>query len=217
MAILSKSSFESVQSIIETHCFDLAIVLQCLPDSIGFISFHLHWIPHVLTVELHKKRIGMRKLCCPSCMLQNEMIYIALWLVMSHDFSWIHYHVEWELFREITWSQSRDMISRRKIHFHDHMESARFPYCRQTPKWYQNEQRLFCDRNPKSVWISDLSSRKGGASEMICDSSRSLLDWHKSGFHILIQEHGMRRMQYPFYRVSHGVLASRPLTRMKQN
>jgi hypothetical protein len=40
--IFDKSPFESVRSIAETICVDLATVLRHLHDSIVFRSFHLH-------------------------------------------------------------------------------------------------------------------------------------------------------------------------------
>jgi hypothetical protein len=77
------------------------------------------------------------------------------------------------------------MISRAKILVHNHMEPARLPCYRQAPKWYQNEQRLFCIKDSKFVWISDFFSKKSGASEMTCSSCRQLLGSYKSGFDIL--------------------------------
>jgi hypothetical protein len=67
------------------------------------------------------------------------------------------------------------------------MESERLRCYRQTPKWYWNEQRLFCDKPTYSIWISNLSPRKGTALEMTCSSSRQLLSSHKSGFNRLFQ------------------------------
>jgi hypothetical protein len=65
------------------------------------------------------------------------------------------------------------------------MESVQLSCYWQIPKWYQNEQQLFYDKDPKSAWTSDLSSRKGGTSETTCGSYRQLLSSHKSGFDIL--------------------------------
>jgi hypothetical protein len=56
----------------------------------------------------------MRRPCYPSDMLPNEIIGITSWLVMSRDFSWKCRHVACGLCREITWSQSRDLIFRAK-------------------------------------------------------------------------------------------------------
>jgi hypothetical protein len=60
------------------------------------------------------------------------------------------------------------------------MEPERFRYCQHTPKWYQNEQRLFCNKYIHSIWIGDLSSRKGVSSETTYGSSRQLLSSYKS-------------------------------------
>jgi hypothetical protein len=52
LTISDKSLFESTRSIAETLYIGLTTVLRHLHDSIGFRSFHLHWMPHVLTVGL---------------------------------------------------------------------------------------------------------------------------------------------------------------------
>jgi hypothetical protein len=56
-AILDKSLFKLARSIAETVRVGLATILQRLHDSIGFGSFHLHWVSHVLTVGLHDKQV----------------------------------------------------------------------------------------------------------------------------------------------------------------
>jgi hypothetical protein len=56
MAILDKSPFESVRSIAETLGVFHSIVLLHLHDSIGFRSFHLHWVPHLLRHDLRETR-----------------------------------------------------------------------------------------------------------------------------------------------------------------
>jgi hypothetical protein len=43
-------------------------------------------------------------------MLPSVIVGITLQPVMSLDFSWIHYHIACGLCREMTWSQSRDLI-----------------------------------------------------------------------------------------------------------
>jgi hypothetical protein len=65
------------------------------------------------------------------------------------------------------------------------VEPERLRCCRQTPKWYQNEQQLFCDKYIHSTWINDLSSRKGAASETTCGSSWQLLSLYKPSFNRL--------------------------------
>jgi hypothetical protein len=59
LAILDKSPFEfkSAHSIAETLCITYSTVLLQLYDSIGFRSFHLHWVPHLLMHELGEKRM----------------------------------------------------------------------------------------------------------------------------------------------------------------
>jgi hypothetical protein len=102
-------------------------------------------------------------------------------------FSWIHHHIACGLCREITWSQNRNLIFRAKMHVYDHVEPKRLLCCRQIPKWYQNEQWSFWEKFVHSIWTSDLSSRKGAASEITCGLSRQLFSSHKSAFNILIR------------------------------
>jgi hypothetical protein len=197
LAILDKSLFESARSIAETLYVGLAIVLRCLYDFIGFRSFHLHWVPHILTVGLREKRIEYAQVILFFLHTADEIFDITAWLMMNRGFPWTHYHVACGFCRKIAWSQGRDMISRAKVHVHDHIEPTRFPCCRQVPKCDQNEQRLFCDKDPKSAWTSDLFSKKGGASETACvhvknvsvDISRVSTSW--------LEEHGMPRMLHP--------------------
>jgi hypothetical protein len=132
-----------------------------------------------------KNERNMQQRCCHSCMLPNVTADIILWPVMSRDFSWIYHHVACRLCRKIMWSQSRDLIFRAKIYIHNHMEPEQLLCYGQTLKWCQNEQWLFCDKYIHSIWTNDLSSRKGSASEITCDSSRQLLSSYKSNFNKL--------------------------------
>jgi hypothetical protein len=116
---------------------------------------------------------------------------------MTPSFSWIYHNVAWRFCREITWSQSWDMISRAKIHIYNHMKSVRLPCCRQAPKWYQNEQRLFCDKNIKSAWTSDLFLRKDGHQKWLVthvDNCSVHTSWVSTSW---LEEHDMRRMLHP--------------------
>jgi hypothetical protein len=54
-AILDKSLIKSAESIANTLRIGLATSLWRLHDSIGFRSFNLYWVPHVLTVGLREK------------------------------------------------------------------------------------------------------------------------------------------------------------------
>jgi hypothetical protein len=56
LAILNKSPFESARSIAERLRASHATVLNHLHLSIGFKSFHLRWVPHLLTEDLCQKR-----------------------------------------------------------------------------------------------------------------------------------------------------------------
>jgi hypothetical protein len=52
-----------------------------------------------------RNKRSMHELCCHSCMPPNVMAGIISWLVMSHDFSSIHYHVAYGRYREMIWSK----------------------------------------------------------------------------------------------------------------
>jgi hypothetical protein len=56
VAILDKSHFESARSIAERLYVGHSIVLRHLHTSIGFRSFHLRWVPHLLSDDLRQKR-----------------------------------------------------------------------------------------------------------------------------------------------------------------
>jgi hypothetical protein len=139
LEILEKSPFESSHSIAEILLVTLSIVLLHLHASIGFKSFHLCWVPHLLSDDFSKNERSMQKICCHSCMLPNVMAGIILWLVMSRGFSLIHYHVGCGLCREMMWPQNRDSKFRAKVYADDSMESDWVLCCRQTFKYYQNE------------------------------------------------------------------------------
>jgi hypothetical protein len=82
----------------------------------------------------------------------------------------------------ILWSQNRDFVFRANIHVYNHMKAEQLLCCQQNPKWHQNEQRLFCDKDIYSDRTSNSSSRKGAASKMTDASSHQLLSSYKSGF-----------------------------------
>jgi hypothetical protein len=79
-------------------------------------------------------------------MLSKEIADIISWLVMNRDF--FEYitasHVD---SREI-WCgrKAATRYSKQKIYVYHYIESVRFLCCEQTPKGYQNEQRIFCDK-----------------------------------------------------------------------
>jgi hypothetical protein len=54
-AIFDKSPLELARSIAETLCVAHPKVLLHLHDSIGFRSFHLHWVLHLLTYDFCEK------------------------------------------------------------------------------------------------------------------------------------------------------------------
>jgi hypothetical protein len=52
-----------------------------------------------------------------------------------------------------------------KFHVYGPMDYDWVPCCGQTSKWYENEQRLLCDKYTHSAPISDLLSKKDAASK----------------------------------------------------
>jgi hypothetical protein len=66
LAILNKSAFESARSIAERLHVSRTIVLNYLRLSIGFKSFHLRWVPHLLTEDLRQKRKDDARAMLPS-------------------------------------------------------------------------------------------------------------------------------------------------------
>jgi hypothetical protein len=60
LAILDKSLFESAHSMTERLIVAYSTVLQHLHESFWFKSFHLHWVPHQLTV-IEEKTKGVCK------------------------------------------------------------------------------------------------------------------------------------------------------------
>jgi hypothetical protein len=78
LAILEKSPFESSHSIAERLFIARSTVLLHLHESIGFKSFHLHWVPHLLSGDFPKNERSKQKIYCHSCMLLNVMDGIIL-------------------------------------------------------------------------------------------------------------------------------------------
>jgi hypothetical protein len=93
-----------------------------------------------------KNEGGVQGVCRHSCLLLNRTDGTILRLVINHSSSSIYHHIACGCYREIMWSQNRGMILRAKNYVYDEMKSQRLLCCRQTPKSYQNEQRIFHDK-----------------------------------------------------------------------
>jgi hypothetical protein len=65
LAIFDKFPFESAHSVAVRLPIADQIVLWHLHDSIGFKSFHLHWVPPLLTDNLREKRKGHARAMLP--------------------------------------------------------------------------------------------------------------------------------------------------------
>jgi hypothetical protein len=59
LAIVEKSPFESSDSITEGLLVRQSTVLLYLHESIGFKSFHFHWVPHLLSVDFSKNEMNI--------------------------------------------------------------------------------------------------------------------------------------------------------------
>jgi hypothetical protein len=78
LAILDKSPFESAHSMSDRLLLAYSTVLQYLHKSFGFKSFHLHWVPHLLTSDLRKNERSPREPCCHSYMMPDVIAGIIL-------------------------------------------------------------------------------------------------------------------------------------------
>jgi hypothetical protein len=127
-----------------------------------------------------KNRWNMHKPCSPSCMLSNKIVALLLnswWIVVFLEYittSYMDSIERWCDHKAETW------CSEHKILVSHHLESEQLLCCRETPKWYQNEQQLFYDKYIHSTWTNNLSWRKESASKTTCESFRQLLSSHKS-------------------------------------
>jgi hypothetical protein len=54
--VFDKNCFVSARSIAETLQVSHSTVLKDLHENLGFQSFHLRWVPHLLTPELKEQR-----------------------------------------------------------------------------------------------------------------------------------------------------------------
>jgi hypothetical protein len=66
--LLDENCFVSARSIAETLQVSHSTVLKHLYEDLGFQSFHLEWVPHLLTDELKERR----------CTYATEMIAVSL-------------------------------------------------------------------------------------------------------------------------------------------
>jgi hypothetical protein len=110
LAILEKSPFESSHSIAERLLIAQSKVLWHLHESIEFKSFHLRWVPHLLSRAFSKNERSRPKIYCHSCMLPNVIAGIILWLVMSHGFFDTLPHWMWTLSTDDVGTKPRQQI-----------------------------------------------------------------------------------------------------------
>jgi hypothetical protein len=160
------------------------------------VLLHLYWMPHLLTHNLGENERNMQKRFCHACMLPNVIVGIILWLVMNRCFCWIHHHVACGLCQEITWSQSRDLIFRARIHVSNHVEHERLLCCRKHPNDTKINSDYFVTK--RLIPLEQAVFPRGRASyqkpvvvhldNRSVHTSQASTDW--------LEEHGMRHMPH---------------------
>jgi hypothetical protein len=109
LAILDKSSFEWAPSISETLRVAHSKTLLHLHDSVGFRSFHLYWVLHLLMLDLREKRMEYAESMLP-------VLHIAEWDDCHHhvtgDESWFFL----DILPRRMWTLSRDdMVTKSRL------------------------------------------------------------------------------------------------------
>jgi hypothetical protein len=135
LAVADKSPFESSLSIAKRPIVSYSIVLQHLHESIGFKSFDLHRVPHLLTVELREKRKEFARAMWSFLPAAERDGWRHL---MTGDESWFLLNTSprrmWTLSRDDMITKPRLDIQSKKVYVSDHVESQPFLCCRQSPK-----------------------------------------------------------------------------------
>jgi hypothetical protein len=118
LAILDKSLFESARSITETLRMAYSIVLLHLYDSIDFKSFHLYWVPNLLTHHLREKRKEYAKAMLPFLHTAERDGWHHL---VTDDESWFFLNTSlscmWTLSRDNIITKPRLAIQNKKVMF----------------------------------------------------------------------------------------------------
>jgi hypothetical protein len=116
LAISNKSPFESARSIDERLRVSHAIMVNYLYLSIDFKSFHLRWVPHLLTEDLRQKRKDDARAMLP-------LLYAAQrddWhhFVTGHE-SWFFFDISprrmWTLSRDDVATKPRQQIQGKSL------------------------------------------------------------------------------------------------------
>jgi hypothetical protein len=134
VGILDKSPFESTCSVAKRLRVDSATVLEHFHMLIGFKSFHLRRVPHLLTEDFRQKR------------METASAFLTFLSATERD-GWHHLVTggeSWFFFDPLPsrmWTLSRGCRektetanSEQRIYVHDYMESDRVQCCRQTSK-----------------------------------------------------------------------------------
>jgi hypothetical protein len=109
LAILDNSSFESAHSIVERLLVAHSTVLKHFHESLGFKSFHLHWVPHLLTGETQEKRKKYARAILPFLYAAERDDWHHL---VTGDESWFFFNTS----PRRMWTLSRDnVITRPKL------------------------------------------------------------------------------------------------------
>jgi hypothetical protein len=118
LVILNKSPFESARSIAERLRVSHAIMLNHLHLPIGFKSFHLRWVPHLLTEDLCQKQKDDAHAMLP---LLHAAQRDGWHHFVTGDESWFFFdtspHRMWTLSRDDVATKSRQQIQSKKFMF----------------------------------------------------------------------------------------------------
>jgi hypothetical protein len=118
LAILGKSLFESADSIAERLLVAYSTVLQHLHEFYWFKSFHLHWVPHLLTSDLREKRKEYARVMLP---FLHTVKRDGWHRFVTGDESWLFFNISprrmWTLSRDDVVTKSRHDIQSKKSMF----------------------------------------------------------------------------------------------------
>jgi hypothetical protein len=118
LGILDKSPFESARSIADSLGVTHVTVLNHLHLSIGFKSYHLRWVPHLLTEDLRQKRKeGARAMLRLLLAAQRDGWHH----LVTGDESWFFFDTSprrtWTLSRDEVATKARQQIQSKKFMF----------------------------------------------------------------------------------------------------
>jgi hypothetical protein len=134
LVALEDSPFASVRQLSRLTHLPSTTVYCRLTQSLGFVAHHLRWVPHALSDAQKGERINMPRRLLRMLEVQRDpawhdiIILDELWFYLSTD-----YEFAW-LPRDKKFLKENDTQFNRKIHGHNHLESARVPFHQSSQK-----------------------------------------------------------------------------------